>query len=116
MDTLLHNPERRFCKKCGRELPKDHRYCLECYHKELNSSSNLMVYGPPFSVKYHCNSCGEYFLDEGMGRSEAEYCPFCGKKYDSVDSSNGDRPNARRSLDDIYRQWFREFKEKNGKK
>ena len=84
--------ERLECGKCRRLLKTGYAYfprCGESAKKAVKAQPNgygmryvqACVYGPPYHVVHHCDSCNEDFVETGLGCPEMEYCPYCGKKY-----------------------------------
>lgn len=79
------------CPKCGGVFGKKDKYCTYC--GALRASGKFeprhnvmsMLYGPPYSAKYHCVKCNISFTSHGLGSPETRYCPNCGEKCDCTE-------------------------------
>ena len=77
-----------YCHNCGNAFGKNDLYCSYCGEQrkegkfEPRHNRSAMLYGPPYSVKYHCAQCNVTFKVSGLGSPRTRYCPECGKVCD----------------------------------
>lgn len=66
----------KYCKNCGKQLPDDARFCVDCGTPIKEASSKRRV--EQAGTIYKCPNCGE------MLESMTAVCPACGYEIRNV--------------------------------
>ena len=59
---------KKICKNCGKELPKDSKFCQYCGSNEIETIENKLI------VFKKCADCGKKLPDD------SDFCQYCGSK------------------------------------
>ncbi len=76
----------QICGNCNSEYDDEYGFCPYCGTKSGEGAFNprlnmtALIYGPPVTIRYKCEHCGQKWTVHKLGGDNSKYCPACGKQ------------------------------------